>query len=145
MNALTDALQTIFFALGSAWFAVDLLRKLRAPAAETSPSSPARTEVATEREPSREVSRPPAPELAPSVAAIPAPTPVASAPGPTGVPPAHLAVIAAAIHHVFQGRGRLASVLPAAIAAGAGGAEMAAPIDWAREGRREIFVSHRVR
>lgn len=135
MNALTDALHILFFALGSAWFAVDLMRKLRAPVAQppTAPVAPAVQVVSTS----------PAPAPAPTVSAPAAPAPAAPPPAEApGVSPSHLAVIAAAVHHVFSGRARLAGVMPAAIQVPG---HVTPHIDWAREGRRDIFTSHRVR
>lgn len=144
MNALTDALLILFLALGSAWFAVDLVRKLRAPAA-----SPVSAPVVA---PAPLVAPAPVPVAPAPVVVAPAPVSVAApapAPAPEPVedcaPASHLAVIAAAVHHVFQGRARLSAVMPAEVAIAGHGVAHAAPIDWAREGRRDIFVSHRVR
>jgi hypothetical protein len=156
MQTLTDALLVLFLALGSAWFAVDLVRKLRQPAA------PGNAEPQLGRLPSTPEPAPapmpaaspapmpvsvPAPPLAAAVAAPlaapapePLPTPAPATPALEGVPTAHLAVISAVVHHVFTGRARLAAVLPAPV-----GNHSTPPIDWAREGRRDIFTSHRVR
>lgn len=129
MHTVTEVLLALFLALGCAWLLVDLARKLRRPLAD----------AATQARPES------APLLAPASVPAPAPaaaTPAAPAPVPeigAGVPPSHLVAIAAAVHHVFKGRARLASVLPA----GHSGAMLT--VDWAREGRRDIFTSHRVR
>lgn len=56
------------------------------------------------------------------------------APASAPVPPAILAVIAAAIHCALAGRGRVIAVSTVLI-----------DPDWAREGRRHIFSSHKVR
>lgn len=70
-----------------------------------------------------------------------APPPAPATPGtpgtqpPTGIPPAHVAAISAAIAAMTGGRGRIVSVrAPAHLAS-----------SWAREGRTEQFSSHRVR
>lgn len=141
MNALTDALQLLFFALGSAWFAVDLLRKLRAPVAQPQ-AAPVPAPVA-----SPSPSPAPTPAVLPVAPApatiVPPPAPVAPPPVETaGVPATHLAVIAAAVHHVFAGRACLAGVMPAATQVPG---HVHPHIDWAREGRRDIFSSHRIR
>lgn len=52
---------------------------------------------------------------------------------PVTVPPVILAVIAAAIHASYGSNLRIVTVVP-----------MQDP-DWAREGRRDIFTSHRIR
>ncbi len=44
------------------------------------------------------------------------------------------AIIAAAVHSIFDGRARIVAVKP-----------LNTDTSWAREGRRDIFVSHRVR
>lgn len=57
-------------------------------------------------------------------------------PAPSGgIPPHHLAAIAAAVHAVTEGRGRVVHVVAAPHRAGA----------WAQHGRTEQFASHRVR
>ena len=154
LNLLQELLLTLFLALGCAWFAIDLARKLRAPqsAPEERPASrpeptpaPAPLAVAVPASPAPAPT--PAPAPAPIYALVPAPAVPVAAPAPAvateplvaGVPASHLAAITAAVHHLFKGRVRLASVLPAAAPAAA------APVDWAREGRRDIFTSHRVR
>lgn len=150
MQALTDALLLVFLTLGSAWFAVDLTRKLRAPARLPAPvPAPAQGAApASADDPVRPRSQSPAlitpvsvPPVAPaSPPASPAPEPIRPAergPAAEGIPPDHLAVIAATIHHLFRGRARIASLVAAGPAHSA--------IDWAREGRRDIFSSHRLR
>ena len=135
LNLLQELLLTLFLALGCAWFAIDIARKLRLPEASDKPGHvPAPT---------------PAPIAIPAVAnPAPAPAPAAAAPATAtaeplvaGIPAPHLAAITAAVHHLFKGRVRLSSILPAPAAASAS----TAPVDWAREGRRDIFTSHRVR
>lgn len=54
-------------------------------------------------------------------------------PAAAPVPPVILAVIAAAIHASYGSNLRIVTVVP-----------MQDP-DWAREGRRDIFTSHRIR
>ena len=150
LNLLQELLLTLFLALGCAWFAIDLARKLRAPQSSPEPRRDAAPAPAV---------APAAPAPAPSVPAVstvpaapvtavaatpaeaPAPAAAAAEPLVAGVPASHLSAITAAVHHLFKGRVRLASVLPA------GGSSPAAnaAIDWAREGRRDIFTSHRVR
>lgn len=49
------------------------------------------------------------------------------------LPPHLLAIITAAIHAAYAGRLRIVAVIPVPDA------------DWAREGRRDIFSSHRLR
>jgi hypothetical protein len=51
----------------------------------------------------------------------------------TPLPPHLLAIIAASIHATFAGKVRIVAVIPIFDA------------DWAREGRRDIFTSHRIR
>ncbi len=142
LNLLQELLLTLFLALGCAWFAIDLARKLHAPQSESEPkrapsSAPAPVVAAA---PSSASDAAPSPATVPAPVAIAPPAPVAAAePLVAGVPAAHLAAITAAVHHLFKGRVRLASVLPSTATAAA------APIDWAREGRRDIFTSHRVR
>jgi hypothetical protein len=133
MQALTDALLALFLALGSAWFALDLLRKLRGKGSDHQPG------------PSIPDSAPhPAPTPAPNpfTPLAPAPAAPASPPDSSTIPAHHLAAIAAAVHHLFRGRARLLSAAPAMPAAQP---SAHAAIDWAREGRRDIFTSHRVR
>jgi hypothetical protein len=69
-------------------------------------------------------------------AAAPAPAAPASAVPTTasGLAPETVAVIAAAVYATVGGRFRIHAVTPAEL-----------PVDWAREGRREIFASHRLR
>jgi hypothetical protein len=156
MHPLTEVLLVLFLAVGITWFAVDLRRKLRQPApgnAEPKPDQLTDARLA----PAPEAPAAPAPvpvaALTPPPVTVPAPAPVAVAPAPApapapqptplpGVPASHLAVITASIHHLFKGRARIGVVLPAGHAFGVGGYHS---IDWAREGRRDIFSSHRVR
>ena len=138
LNLLQELLLTLFLALGCAWFAIDLARKLRAPG--SAELQPGRSDSV---HPGHAAPTPaPVAATAPAPAASPAPLPApapAAEPLVAGVPASHLAAITAAVHHLFKGRVRLASVLPATSSASG------APIDWAREGRRDIFTSHRVR
>ncbi|WP_109107755.1 hypothetical protein [Azospirillum sp. TSO35-2] len=61
--------------------------------------------------------------------------PAAPSPPPAGIPPHHLAAIAAAVATITGGRGRVLRVTaPAHMAAG-----------WTQHGRTEQFASHRVR
>ncbi len=69
--------------------------------------------------------------VSPVATAAPA---VASEPPPGTIPAEVVAVIAAAVHVTLGGRHRIHSVTPAL-----------SPVDWAREGRREIFASHKLR
>jgi hypothetical protein len=141
LNLLQELLLTLFLALGCAWFAIDLARKLRAPQSSPEPHRDAAPATA----PSTAAPSPvciPAPVSLVAVAPAATPEPAAAVePLVAGVPASHLAAITAAVHHLFKGRVRLASVLPA------GGSSSASnsAIDWAREGRRDIFTSHRVR
>lgn len=138
MQALTDFLLPLFLALGSLWFVVDLVKKLRAPAPRSEPA----TATAPAQLPS--ASAPPTSAPAPYAPAEPAPPlPHSLTPSPALTPapilPAeHLAVIAATIHHLYRGRARIAAVVAATP-----GHHSA--VDWAREGRRDIFSSHRLR
>jgi hypothetical protein len=122
MHTLTEVLLALFLALGCAWLVVDLARKLRQPGVEFTPSVPA----------------PSTPAPASVTDSVPAAT-APETPPVSGIPATHFAAIAAAVHHLFQGRARLSSV----VSTGGGGAHL--QIDWAREGRRDIFTSHRVR
>ena len=147
LNLLQELLLTLFLALGCVWFAIDLARKLRSPGNAELPLGQSETARTGHTGPTPAPAVVAAPAVA-TAAPAPLPAPIASAPPVpaaeplvAGVPASHLAAITAAVHHVFQGRFRLASVLPATAAASAS----AAPIDWAREGRRDIFTSHRVR
>jgi hypothetical protein len=151
LNLLQELLLTLFLALGCAWFAIDLARKLRAPQSSPEPhrdAAPAAAPALTAPVAAPSTAAPssvgiPAPVslVAVAPAATPAPAAAAVEPLVAGVPASHLAAITAAVHHLFKGRVRLASVLPA------GGSSSASnsAIDWAREGRRDIFTSHRVR
>ena len=138
MQALTDFLLPLFLALGSLWFAVDLVKKLRAAAPRLEPAPAPRSSAPAARAPAApQALAPSAPlaEPAHSLPVAPAPSLPASAPS---VPAAHLAVIAATVHHLFRGRARVVGVAPA-------GSHAVAAVDWAREGRRDIFSSHRLR
>jgi len=77
------------------------------------------------------VARGPAASPAPATAPSPAPLPVA----PAGVPPHHLAAIAAAVAEITGGRGRVVRVTAPPHSAHA----------WAQHGRAELFASHRLR
>lgn len=121
VSELKDLLTVAFLALGCAWLAVDLARKLRAPAREV--PLPAPLPAAT------------SPVVAPALASVPAP---AQPPATTEDTSHHLTVIAATIHHLFRGRARILGMTPAAVAS-------QASADWAREGRRDVLHSHRVR
>lgn len=145
MHTLTEALLVIFLALGIAWLAVDLTRKLRQPVATSQATQPAQTAaVEAPVAPPAIAPAPAAPVTSPApagqVAAQPAPR-APEAVAETGIPAGHLAAITAAVHHLFKGRARLGAILPAGPAFGGGFASF----DWAREGRRDIFTSHRVR
>ena len=131
MQTATDVLLALFLALGSAWFAVDLARKFLGFSAI---SDDART------------ARPEPKSFAPGVAVVPASAPQSAdvSPQAEDVPAEHFVAIAAAVHHLFKGRARLISAATTNAAPAATGS---APtfVDWAREGRRDIFSSHRVR
>ncbi|MBC8011205.1 MAG: hypothetical protein H7067_14050 [Burkholderiales bacterium] len=135
MQALTDFLLPLFLALGCAWFGVDLVKKLRAPAPRTKPA-PAPAQIpSTPAQPAAHASS--LPLLTGNAGILPASdSDSSSAPA---LPPAHLAVIAATIHHLFRGRARVVGVAPAATPG------PHSSVDWAREGRRDIFSSHRLR
>jgi Na+-transporting methylmalonyl-CoA/oxaloacetate decarboxylase gamma subunit len=62
------------------------------------------------------------------------PATAGQAAGSPGLTPEILAVIAAAVHVTLGGSHRVTVVKPAETA-----------VDWAREGRRQIFASHKVR
>ena len=141
LNLLQELLLTLFLALGCTWLVIDIARKLRAPG--NAEPQLGRSET------TRSGHTPPTPASSVATAA-PLPAPIAPAPvAPAaaaeplvaGIPAPHLAAITAAVHHLFKGRVRLSSLLPAPAAAAAS----AAPVDGAREGRRDIFTSHRVR
>lgn len=148
LNLLQDLLLTLFLALGCAWFAIDLARKLRAPQSAEAPAPTPSAPVPASRPEPAAVATPaappaPAPAVAITPAAAPAPVPsapVAAAESPASdLPATHLAAITAAVHHLFKGRARLASVFAASPAGSH------SSVDWAREGRRDIFTSHRLR
>ena len=148
MHTLTEVLLVLFLALGIAWLAVDLARKLRQPASTgQAPEAVPAPAPATATPVVAPVALAPAPAaLVPPPAPVP---PTASQPAPrapetvaeAGIPAGHLAAITAAVHHLFKGRARLGAILPAGPAFGGGFTSF----DWAREGRRDIFSSHRVR
>jgi hypothetical protein len=119
LSTLRDLLMILFLALGSAWFALDIARRLRK---ETVTPSPATTPPA-------------APAVSATIRPVATPPPPAPVVQPEGIPPAHLAVITAAVHHLFRGRARLAGVTRANVP----------DSRWAHEGRRDIFISHRLR
>ena len=124
LPVLRDLLLILFLALGSAWFALDIIRRLRKnpePAA-VAPTTP---------EPTPQ-SALPSTVIASSPPPSPATTPVTS---PDGISADHLSVIAATVHHLFRGRGRIAGVSRAS----------SPDSRWAHEGRRDIFSSHRIR
>jgi len=129
MQTLTDVLLALFLALGGAWFAVDLVRKLRpAPAEGIGPrhvviAAPVAATIAPGRDEAK----------------------VSPRAGQGDVPADHLVAIAASVHHVFKGRARLLCAVAAGAAPSAGNPGAASQVDWAREGRRDIFTSHRVR
>lgn len=106
----------VFLALGSIWFALEIIGRIfqfwekRRAAVPTPAPTPA-----------------PAP-----AAAIPAEPPPAAA--DEGVPAGVLVAIAAAVHETLGPRGRVAAVR-----------SITTDQDWAREGRRQIFASHRLR
>ena len=72
-----------------------------------------------------------APQPAPAPAAA-SPEPAATA--PEAISPEIFAVIATAIHVTLGGRFRIQTITP-----------VEHPRDWAQEGRRQIFASHKVR
>lgn len=117
LSTLRDLFLILFLALGSAWFALDIIRRLR--------NQPVQSSVA-----------PAVPVPTPAVATIPSrsaePTTITPS---NGIPPEHLAVIAATVHHLFRGRARLTGVSHT----------KAHDSRWAHEGRRDIFISHRIR
>lgn len=123
---LREILFVTFLALGSAWFAMEIFRRLRGgnnppPAAFAPPVS-----LPQLHQPA------PAPVLASA-----APAPVRDEPParPVGIPSHHLAVISAAIHHLYRGHAHLVGVALTS----------SAESRWAHEGRRDIFTSHRIR
>jgi hypothetical protein len=121
LTTFRDLFLILFLALGSVWFALEILHRLR-PCRQ--PASQPATPL------------PVASASVPIVAPVPAPfTPDPQPVAAAGIPPDHLAVIAATVHHLFRGRGRLTSVSRA----------MVSDYRWAQEGRRDIFSSHRLR
>lgn len=131
MQTATDVLLALFLALGSAWFAIDLARKFRSFSALGDDARTARPEPKS---------------FAPVVAVVPASAPQAAhvRPRAEDVPADHLVAIAAAVHHLFKGQVRLISAATTNARPAATGSAQAI-VDWAREGRRDIFSSHRVR
>lgn len=118
-----SGLVIVFLALCAVWAAMEVVGFLfqrNAPRGDAAPSAaPAPTPVAAPAA---------APVAAPAAAAVAAP----AAATPAAVP---LAVIAAAVHAVMRGQ----RYRVRAIATG----EM--HVEWAHEGRRDIFASHRLR
>lgn len=110
-------LMVVFLALGSLWFLLSIAGRIFA----FRDARIAATKAAA---------APPAP--LPVVA--PTPVPAEAAPSVSGPAPAVLAAIAAAVHVTLGNRARVLSVSPVRVDG-----------DWAREGRRQIFASHRVR
>ena len=75
------------------------------------------------------------PQIAPQPAAAPAAVnPAPAATTPEAISPEIFAVIAAAIQVTLSGRFRIQTITP-----------VEHPRDWAQEGRRQIFASHKVR
>ena len=108
-------LMVVFLALGSLWFLLSIAGRIFAFRDARVAAAKAAAAPVT---------------LAPALTASPASAPPAEAP-PAG---AVLAVIAAAVHVTLGRRARVVSVSPVRVDG-----------DWAREGRRQIFASHRVR
>jgi Na+-transporting methylmalonyl-CoA/oxaloacetate decarboxylase gamma subunit len=100
----------VFLALGSIWFALEIIGRIF-----------------------RYLEKRPAPGPAAPPTAAPAAAAPAPAPAP-GVPAEVLAAIAAAVHVTLGPGGRVAAVR-----------SIPTDQDWAREGRRQIFASHRLR
>ena len=75
------------------------------------------------------------PEIAPAPVAIPvSPIQAPAATAPEAISPEIFAVIAAAIQVTLSGPFRIQTITP-----------VEHPRDWAQEGRRQIFASHKVR
>jgi hypothetical protein len=132
MQMLTEILTLLFLALGCTWLVVDLYQRTRRLVPPPTP-----TQVTPAPAHRDSLVAPPTPPAPPSVVQdAPAPR-ISSEKNTSEVPAPHRAVIAAVVHHLFRGRAQI-TALRATEAPGA-------PIDWAREGRRDIFASHRVR
>lgn len=117
---LREVLITLLTGLACVWLIVDIARKLRCSEASSASS------------PGREIQAPASPAVSAALAA-PA-VPIAAPAAADEIPPEHLAVITASIHHLFGGSARIRRIEPDLAHAA-----------WAREGRRDIFSSHRVR
>jgi len=77
------------------------------------------------------------PAAAPQKAAAATPPPAAATAAPGELSPQLIAVISAAVHVAIAGRPhRIAAVVPTPVES---------ELDWAREGRRTIFASHKTR
>jgi hypothetical protein len=139
MQTAIDVLLVLFLALGCTWLAIDLVRKIRQRPVPRD-LGPSHTPTTKLRSEVPAASLKPEASPIPVASAIPAATLRTAAPTTPELPAAHLAAITAAVHHLFRGRGRLVAAFAAPSPGGTH-----PPIDWAREGRRDIFSSHRVR
>ena len=110
----------VFLALGSIWFSLEIIGRIFQFLEKR------RAAVPTSAPEALPAQVPPA-----AIPAKPAPAPAAAA---TGVPAGVLVAIAAAVHETLGPRGRVAAVR-----------SITTDQDWAREGRRQIFASHRLR
>lgn len=99
----------VFLALGSIWFALEIIGRIF-----------------------RYLEKRPA--AAPVAVTTPAPVAAAAPAADTGLPGEVLAAIAAAVHVTLGPGGRVAAVR-----------SLTTDQDWAREGRCQIFASHRLR
>lgn len=110
-----NGLIVVFLVLGSIWFLLELIGK-----------------VFQRRDAALAKAR----SIAPAPAAVVPASPTATSPAASsdGPPPEIVALIAAVVHTTFGPGHRIAAINPARI-----------DQDWAREGRRQIFASHRVR
>lgn len=111
-----NGLIVVFIALSSIWGAVELIGFFYKRAAKAAPKVPA------------------APRSAVAAGSIGASEAAEAAPAPSGIDPNTLTVIAAAVHATLGGRHRVRAITTG---------EM--HIEWAQEGRRQIFASHKVR